>query len=206
MAEPPALSFRRCASRMRCRSARSSSVDARGRDPRHGRLEHAADVEQLVLQIAAVASGSTPAGRRGGRRPARCGNVPWPCRVLEQADGFQQAEGVADRAAADAEPFASSRSAGSGRPGGSVPSRISTRMRSAISSATRVFLIGSDQPAPRRVDAARPAALDTSRGGCQTAALNWFDHWASVAGKVGREKVKVKTRNAGPVRERSSWF
>ena len=41
---------------------------------------------------------------------------------------------------------ASARSAGRAWPAGKVPSRIRTRIRSAISSATRVFLIGSIRP------------------------------------------------------------
>ena len=47
---------------------------------------------------------------------------------------------------------ASVRSEGRAWPAGKVPSRISSRMRSAISSATRIFLIGTIRPESRAAD------------------------------------------------------
>ena len=64
-------------------------------------------------------------------------------------------------------------------------------MRSAISSATRVFLIGSisgnSRPAARRREA--PAALDRPGSGCQTRPPNWFDHRASLADRDCRLQI-----------------
>ena len=104
MAERPVFSFLRCAPRRRSNSARSSAVDARGGDARNGRLEHAAHVEELLLQVAAVAQ---------DRRERR--DKPVDVELLrkralpvardEQPDGLQRPERVTDRPAADAEPL-----------------------------------------------------------------------------------------------------
>jgi len=51
IADRTVFSFLRCASRMRCRSPRSSSLIARSGDARDGGLEDAAHVHQLVLQM-----------------------------------------------------------------------------------------------------------------------------------------------------------
>src|SRR6267142_2416612 len=53
---------------------------------------------------------------------------------------------------------ASERSPGKGSPGGKLPSRISVRIRSAMSAAIRVFLIGSIEPRPVRTVRLREAA------------------------------------------------
>ena len=101
---------------MRCRSAEVLVGHARGRDARDGGLEHAAHVEQLVLQIGAVA-------QDGGQRR----DEPVDVQLLrkralavardEQTDRFERPERVADRPAADAEPFGE-RALGGQRPAG----------------------------------------------------------------------------------------
>ena len=131
-----------------------------------GGLEHQPHVEELVAadradSVRIEASGAT---RRLTSSSLREGALP--VARLEQADRLERAEGVADRAAADAEARRpAARSAGSGWPAGSVPSRISTRMRSAISSATRVFRLMPGWP-----DDAAGCGVDTPRSGCQTRA------------------------------------
>ena len=115
---------------------------ARGRGARDGRLEHSADIQKFVLQILSVGH-----HRGQGRDQAihrqflRKRALPVPS--LEQADRFQHAKRVADRAAAHAEPLGQEalRRAVAG-PAGTCRPRISMRIRSATSSATRVFLIG----------------------------------------------------------------
>src|ERR1035441_6187007 len=94
MADRPVLSFLRCASRMRCRSARSSS----------GTRVAAARVQQLVLQFITVA-------QDGGQWRDEPVDVELlrKCALAvardEQTDGLQRTERVTDRPAADAEPF-----------------------------------------------------------------------------------------------------
>ena len=176
--------------------------DARGGDARNGRLEHPSHVEELLLQIAAVAQ---------DRRERR--DKPVDVELLrkrapavardEQPDGLQRPERVANRAAADAEPLGKWPLGWQGPPRreGAVQNqqanavgdlfantRLSGRLDppgiGSIGGGGRRGRVAArpDWPAlaGRSVLADRPA-LDTRASGCQNSASNWLDHWASVA-------------------------
>ena len=165
---------------MRCRSARSSSVDARRRDPRDGRLEHAAHVQQLVLQIVAVAQDR----RERGDQPVDVellGKRALAVARDEQTivSSVRNASRIDPRLTPNRS--ASGRSAGSGWPAGKRavenqhPDAVGDLLRDPRLSDRldqRGTGAGGTAPGGRR-------ALDTPRGGCQTRPSNWFDHRAS---------------------------
>ena len=96
MAEPPAFELPPLRVEDALQVGEVLVGDARGGDTGHRRLEHAADVEQLVLQIVTIRE-----DRRQRRdqavdvQLARERALPVP--RLEQADRFERAERVADR-------------------------------------------------------------------------------------------------------------
>ena len=156
--------------------------DARGRGARDGGFEHAAHVQQLVLQFITVA-------QDGSQRRDEPVDVELlrKCALTvardEQADGLQRTERVADRPAADAELFGKCAFGG----------QSLTRRERAVENQhpdTIGDLFGhprlSDRLYQTRVaGAGRPPggdkALDTTARKSQTRPRNWFDHWYSVA-------------------------
>lgn len=159
--------------------------------PRRGhagdrRLEHPADVEQLFAQIAAVGQ------HRGQRRNqpvdvelVRKGSLAVP--RLDEADCLEHAQGVADRAAADAKarrelPLAGERPvAGQG----AVENQLTDAIGDFLGDTRLPY--GLNEPL---------GPLDTPAAGCQTAALDWSDHWASVA-QCGFSGMRIEFTAAG---------
>lgn len=155
---------------------------ARGRDARNGGLEHAAHVQELVLQLGMV-------DEHGSERRDEPVDVELlgkraltvPCD--EEADGLQRTERVANRPAADTEPF------GEGAFGGESLARRERAVEDQHANAVG-NLFGdpglSDRPHETSVAGAGPGGgqpldtLDTPETGCQSLASNWFDHWFSL--------------------------
>src|SRR5438093_1758826 len=154
---------------------------ARGRDAGHGGLEHAAHVQQLVLEIVAVAQD------RGQRRHQPVDVQLLRKRALavtrrEQTDGFQRAERVADRPAADAEPSGELALGEERRAGGegAVENQHSDAV-GALLGDTRL----SDRLDHERLSLRGPlpgtaGPLGTSRNGCRTHRPDGFDHRATL--------------------------
>jgi hypothetical protein len=154
---------------------------ARRRDARHGGLEHTAHVQQLVLQIVAVAED-------GGQRR----HQPVDVQLLrkraltvprdEQTNRLERTKRVADRPAADAEPF------GERALGGQRPPRRERAVENQHADAVGDLLgdarlsdwldeaeLGAGGAPPGGV-----AALDSPGSGCQTHPPNWLDHRATL--------------------------
>jgi hypothetical protein len=155
-----------------------------------GRLEHAADVEELVAQI-------VPVGEDRRQRRDQPVDVeltrkrPLTVTRFEQADGFEHAQRVADGATADAEAgcqeaLARKRAAGGKGP---VENQDADTIGDFLGHA-RLFdrLEEPGRTVRGAVPRERPR-LDSLHGGCQTARLNWSDHWASVAQSVATEFI-----------------